>query len=71
MIWHCSNCSSWNANVNDHCIVCDKMTTHKGHTDDIELLDTYLVTILYYVQAEVKNRLANMAVMAINGFTTK
>lgn len=70
MIWHCSHCATWNANVNDVCILCN----NKGNTvveTDVEILDIQLKTVYWYMKAEVENRLHNTQVMSLNGYTIK
>jgi hypothetical protein len=43
------------------------VASHKGHSD-MDMQDIYLLHIVYYVRAEVENRLHNIQVMSLNGF---
>ena len=65
MIWLCSNCITWNAHIVERCTVCNTQTT-EHRTDDIDIMEIHFVTILWYMKAEIENRLHNIRVMEIN-----
>lgn len=57
MIWHCGVCITWNANINNDCILCGIQSTHKG--DDNDCIVEYLDIVIHYMKAEVDNRITN------------
>jgi hypothetical protein len=47
-------------------MICGVIASHKGDTNDTEIMDIYLENILWYMRSEVENRLNNTQVMEIN-----